>query len=75
MVFVTLLENKNGSIPFFFLAAPCNMWYPSSLTSNQTYAPALEMWNLNHWTTREVPVVFLWMIIFKIANKILLKFD
>ena len=50
MVFVTLLDNKNGSIPFFFffLAAPCNMWYLSSLTSSQTYAPALEMWNLNH---------------------------
>ena len=32
----------------------------SSPTRDQTHAmpPAVEEWNLNHWTTREVPRVF-----------------
>ena len=35
----------------------CGMWDLSSLTRNQTYAPAVEVQSLNHWTTREVPFV------------------
>ena len=31
------------------------MWDLSSLIRARTCAPALEVWSLNHWTTREVP--------------------
>ena len=40
---------------FFFLATLHSMWDLSSPTRYQTWAPALEVWSLNHWTTREVP--------------------
>ena len=40
---------------FFFLAAPSCLWDLSSLSRNQTQAPAVEAQSLNHWTTREVP--------------------
>ena len=39
----------------FFLAVLHGMWDLSSLTGDQTCAPALEAWNLKYWTTREVP--------------------
>ena len=29
----------------------------SSLTRDQTHAPAVEVWSPNHWTTREVPLL------------------
>ena len=32
------------------------LWF-SSLTKDQTMPLALEMWSLNHWAAREVPVV------------------
>ena len=32
-----------------------NMWDLSSLNRDQTCAPALEVWSLNHWTTKDVP--------------------
>ena len=38
----------------FLFFWPKGMWDPSSLTRDQTHTPALEAWNLNHWTTREV---------------------
>ena len=31
------------------------MWDLSSLIRDRTCAPALEVWSLNHWTTREAP--------------------
>ena len=40
-----------------FFATPCGMWSLSSLTRNQTPPPAVEVWSLNHWTTREVLVL------------------
>ena len=33
----------------------CGMWDLSSLTRDQTVAPAMGAWSLNHWITREVP--------------------
>ena len=47
---------ESGQILFSFnLAAPCGMWDLSSLSREQTVAPALEVLSLNHWTAREVP--------------------
>ena len=37
----------------------------TSLTREQTWAPALGAWNLSHWTTREVPAylfISVWMV-------------
>ena len=31
------------------------MWCLSSLTRDWTHTPCIGRWNLNHWTTREVP--------------------
>ena len=31
-----------------------NMWNLSALTRDQTHAPSMEVWSLNHWTTRGV---------------------
>ena len=42
-------------INFFFLAILCCQQDLSSLTREQTRAPAVEAGHLNHWTTREVP--------------------
>ena len=32
------------------------MWVLSSLTRDQTCAPELQVWSLNHWTARESPL-------------------
>ena len=37
----------------------CGMWDLSSLTGDQTCAPAVDMWNLNHWNSREVLIVII----------------
>ena len=50
-----LVDNKLGSLYFSFLAVPHGMWDLSSPTRAETCAPAMEVQNLNHWTTREVP--------------------
>ena len=34
---------------------PWGMWDISSLTTDQTCSSCIGRWNLNHWTTREVP--------------------
>ena len=41
----------------FCCFCPCHavgMWDLSSPTRDWTYTPALEVWSLNHWTTRDV---------------------
>ena len=44
---------RNFLFYFIFLASPCGMWnFPHQGWNLRT--PAVEMWNLNHWTTREV---------------------
>ena len=44
---------------FKLLATLCSMWDLSSPTRDQTHAPAVEAWRLNHWTAREVPGVMM----------------
>ena len=39
---------------FFFLAAPHNMWIVVPQPGMEPIPPALEVWSLNHQTTREV---------------------
>lgn len=41
---------------FLFFSAPHGVWDLSSPTTDQTHAPSLEAYTLNHWTAREVPV-------------------
>lgn len=43
---------------FNFLALLCGMQDLSSLTSDGTSAPAVEVWSVNCWTTGEVPAFF-----------------
>ena len=38
-----------------FLAVLCGIWDLSSLARDQTLAPAVEAWNLNHWASTEIP--------------------
>ena len=45
---------------FFHLAVPLGMWDLISPIRNWTQVPCIERWRLNHWTTREVPVVIFW---------------
>ena len=40
--------------PFFF-TMPYHLWDLCFLTWDETWAPAVEVWRPNHWTTREVP--------------------
>ena len=47
------------AIPFFFFAVPFGLWNLSSLTGDQTYAPAVEAGSLNQQATREVPLFWL----------------
>ena len=37
---------------------PQGMWHPSSQTRDLTGIPCIARWILNHWTTREVPIVY-----------------
>ena len=39
---------------FFFWTMLCSMQDLSSLTRDQTQAPAVEAWSRNHWMAREV---------------------
>ena len=39
---------------FLFLTAPWHMSDLSSLTRDRTWAPAVEAWSFNHWTTKGV---------------------
>ena len=38
------------------------MWDLNSPTRDQTHAPVLGAWNLNHWTTREVSNYYYFLI-------------
>ena len=40
---------------FSFLAVQHSMQDRSPLTRDQTHAPTVEVWCLNHWIAREVP--------------------
>ena len=40
---------------FFFFDIPHGMWDLSSWLGIKPISPAVEAWNLNHWTIREVP--------------------
>ena len=39
----------------FIYLASCGMWDFVSRPGMEPMPPALEAWNLNHWTTREIP--------------------
>ena len=39
---------------FYFLAVPQGLWYLTSQPGIKPMPPVLEVWSLNHWTTREV---------------------
>ena len=51
------------------MAVLCGMWDLSSLTSDQTCAPVVEVWCLNHWTNREVPFLILNKILYSLKDK------
>ena len=44
---------------FFFLVALLSIWDLSSPTRDWTRVPCSEVWSLNHWTLREVPLWFM----------------
>ena len=48
---------------FFFLAAPCSLWDLSSRPGMEPVPPAVEEWSPNHWTTREVPGVYSFLLL------------
>ena len=41
-----------------------SMWDQVPLPGIKTRSPALGAWSLSHWTTREVPYIFLMSLIF-----------
>ena len=48
---------------FLFLATLWGMQDLNSLTRDQTCAPVLGTWSLNPWTTREVPKLFVFLLL------------
>ena len=54
------------AVLFFFLAVQCGIWDLSSPTRGQTHIPCIGRQILNHWTTREVPP----MVLFLMAKKL-----
>ena len=55
------LQQPNCTFQSFFfpvLATPCGLQYCSSPTKDWTCAPAVAVQSPNHWTAREVPVLF-----------------
>ena len=42
----------------FWFFWPWDMWNFSSLTRDQTHAPCIGGWSLNHWTTRDGPRIY-----------------
>ena len=53
--FVAILFPFYISFLFSFFFGLWGMWDLSSLTRNRTHTPCIGRWNLNHWTTRELP--------------------
>ena len=49
------IKKKKNNL--YFLATPSGMQDLSYLTRNRTHAPCIEVWSLNHWTTRDVPYI------------------
>ena len=43
------------------------MWDLSSPTKDQTHIPCIGRQSLNHWTTREVPLISLFRLILKLV--------
>ena len=52
-------NNPNLCLFVYLLAMPLSMWDLGSLTRDGTHVPCIARCILNHWTTREVPVVAL----------------
>ena len=52
-------QNTLYSLSYLFihLASPCCIWDLNSRPEIEPVSPALEVWNLNHSTAREVPVL------------------
>ena len=50
--FVTILL-----LCYFLVVWPWSRWDLTSLDSNQTHTPCIGSWSLNHWATREVPMM------------------
>ena len=59
-IFKVFIEFVTILLLFYVLIFwPRGMWDLSSPTRNQTRAPCIVRQSLNHWTTREVPIVFI----------------
>ena len=52
-----------ASVLGFCLLAKADIWDLCSPSKNQTCSPCIGRQNLNHWTAREVPDIFLYRII------------
>ena len=56
-IFKVFIELVTILLPFYVLFFwPRGMWNLSSVTRDRTRSPCIGRWNLNHWTTREVPL-------------------
>ena len=72
--FVTILFPSYVLFSVFFLLFvwffwPQGMWYLSSQTSDPTGTLCIGRQSPNHWTTREVPVGFLYKILHRSHKK------
>ena len=43
---------------FFFFSVLHGLRDLSSQTRDGTHAPTVEVWSLNHWTARDIPILF-----------------
>ena len=62
----------------YFFVKTCSMQDLSSLTRDGTHPPAVEVWSLNHWTARELPIsplLFLILVIWVLSFFFLLSLD
>ena len=50
-----MISNNLVILFFFFLGTPHGLWDLNPLNRDQTHAPTMKIWNLNHRTAREVP--------------------
>ena len=49
---------------YIFFVMPYGMWDLGFLINDHTHSPALETQSANHWTSREVPLSFLFFSFF-----------
>ena len=54
----------------FKCPSPCAMW---DLSSREPESPALELWSLNHWATREIPLQAFQMVATSLLASLLPK--